>query len=109
MPTNAVVSILHRVSGFTLFLAIPLLLLMLQCSLSSAEGFQRALNVLSHPIMKLLELGLVWAFAHHFLAGLRHLAMDVHWGTALNEARITSKLVIAGALLVTVWAAWKLC
>ena len=109
MPINAVVSILHRASGFALFAVIPLVLLLLQWSLASAEGFEKALAVLRHPMSKLVLLGLSWAFAHHFLAGLRHLAMDVHWGTELNNARLSSKAVLVGGVLLTLLVAVKLC
>lgn len=108
MPVNALVSILHRVSGVVLFLILPLLLLLLQLSLSSAAGFATAHNVLNSVVIKLLMLGLAWAFFHHFFAGIRHLAMDVHWATTLIKARFTSKVVLvlgglATALLAFSW------
>ena len=105
MPINAVVSILHRVSGFLLFLVIPLVLLLLQKSLGSAEEYRQAVDILTHPLAKLVLTGLTWAFAHHFLAGLRHLAMDVHWGTELKKARRSSRGVLVGAVLMTAAAA----
>lgn len=109
LPINALVSILHRVSGFLLFLVLPLLLWCLQTSLQSASGFEQVGALLAHPLAKLVLLGLGWAFFHHFLAGLRHLAMDVHWGTKLASARITSKLVLFGAVLLTLLLALKIC
>ena len=109
MPVNGLVSILHRVSGFVLFLVLPVLLLCLQQSLQSAESFERVQGMLTHPLVKLMLLGLAWAFSHHFLAGLRHLAMDMHWGMTLASARITSKLVMLGGLLLTLWLAAQIC
>jgi succinate dehydrogenase / fumarate reductase cytochrome b subunit len=108
MPVNALVSILHRVSGVALFLLLPLLLVLLQLSLSSAEGFASVHHVLNSVLMKILLLGLSWAFFHHFFAGIRHLAMDVHWATTLIKARFTSKVVLvlgglATALLAVSW------
>lgn len=105
LPVNALVSILHRLSGFMLFLTIPLLLMVFQWSLTSAVGFAKAVSVLGHPLSKLLLLSLVWAFVHHFLAGLRHLAMDRHWISGLNQANLTSKTVLAGAWLATLLVA----
>ncbi|MFM9913599.1 MAG: succinate dehydrogenase, cytochrome b556 subunit [Methylophilaceae bacterium] len=109
LPINALVSILHRVSGFLLFLVLPLVLWCLQQSLQSATGFEQVRMLLTHPLAKLVVLGLAWAFFHHFLAGLRHLAMDVHWGTAPTSARLSSKLVLAGGLLLTLLLAVKIC
>lgn len=108
MPVNALVSILHRVSGVVLFLILPLLLLLMQLSLSSAAGFAIVQNLLNSVVIKLLMLGLAWAFFHHFFAGIRHLAMDVHWATTLIKARFTSKVVLvlgglATALLGVSW------
>ena len=108
MPVNALVSILHRVSGVVLFLILPLLLLLMQLSLSSAAGFVIVQNLLNSVVIKLLMLGLAWAFFHHFFAGIRHLAMDVHWATTLIKARFTSKVVLvlgglATALLAVSW------
>jgi len=108
MPVNALVSILHRVSGVVLFLILPLLLLLLQLSLSSVAGFAIVENLLNSIVIKLLMLGLALAFFHHFFAGIRHLAMDVHWATTLIKARFTSKLVLvlgglATALLAVSW------
>jgi succinate dehydrogenase / fumarate reductase cytochrome b subunit len=108
LPLPALVSILHRASGFLLFLALPLLLWVLQQSLQSSAGFQQVLELAAHPLSKLLLLGLAWAFLHHFLAGLRHLAMDVRWGIELAQARLTGKLVLAGGLLLTIWLGVKL-
>lgn len=108
LPLPALVSILHRVSGFLLFLLLPLMLWVLQQSLSSPAGFEQVLDLATHPLMKLLLLGLAWAFFHHFLAGLRHLAMDMRWGIELPQARLTAKLVLVSSLLLTILAGVKL-
>ena len=108
LPINALVSILHRATGCLLFLMLPLLLIMLQLSLSSAERYQMVLGIMHSPFTKLMLLGLAWAFFHHFFAGIRHLAMDVHWMTTLMKARFTSKAVLAIGVLATLALAVKL-
>lgn len=102
LPLPGFVSILHRVSGFALFLALPLLLLMLQYSLNSITTYTELMAVLAHPLAKLVLLGLLWAFLHHFCAGLRYLAIDLHWVQNLGQARASSKLVLVASLLLTV-------
>ena len=52
--------------------------------------------------MKLILIGLLWAYLHHFLAGIRFLFLDVHKGLELNTARTTAKVVFASALILTV-------
>jgi succinate dehydrogenase / fumarate reductase cytochrome b subunit len=108
LPINALVSILHRVTGCVLFLILPLLLLTLQWSLSSEQSFATVKNILNSPFIKLVFFGFAWAFFHHFFAGLRHLAMDVHWMTTLMKARLTSKIVLVLGILTTLLVAIKL-
>jgi len=101
LPINALVSILHRATGCVLFLILPLILCTLQISLNSKEQYQMIVDLLSSPFTKLVFIGLAWAFFHHFFAGLRHLAMDVHWMTTLMKARYTSKIVLILGVLAT--------
>lgn len=108
LPLPGWVSILHRVSGALLFAALPLGVWALSVSLSGEAGFQRVARGMTHPLTKLLLLILIWAFAHHFFAGLRHLALDLHWGEALRPARRTSLAVLLATAFVTLLAAWTL-
>jgi succinate dehydrogenase / fumarate reductase cytochrome b subunit len=102
LPLPGIVSILHRASGAALFLALPLLLCMLQYSLRSIETHTKLMEVLAHPLAKLLLFGLLWAFLHHFCAGLRYLAIDLHWVRDLAQARSSSWAVLAVSLALTV-------
>lgn len=101
LPVNALVSILHRATGCLLFLILPLLLLALQWSLSSAGHYQTLQILLHLPFAKLVLLGLAWAFFHHLFAGVRHLAMDVHWVNGLMKTRFTSKAVLVLGVFAT--------
>lgn len=83
LPLAGVVSILHRVSGAIMFILMPFAIWMFDTSVSSDLSFERfksAFNVgmlgLPGVLWKLAALALIWAFLHHFLAGLRHLWMD---------------------------------
>ncbi|MCE2998597.1 MAG: succinate dehydrogenase, cytochrome b556 subunit [Betaproteobacteria bacterium] len=101
LPVPGIVSILHRISGAILFLLLPLLLWLLQASLQSAESFARFQSLMAHPLAKLVLLGLFWGYAHHLLAGLRHLLLDLHIGTELETARASSMVVLAGGIVLT--------
>ena len=101
LPVPALVSIMHRVSGAFLFMLLPLLLWVLHLSMSSAESYQTAQSVLSHPIAKLICLAVTWAYLHHACAGIRHLALDAHYGLRLNYARATSRAVLIVSGLLT--------
>lgn len=108
LPLPGWVSILHRVSGALLFAALPLGVWGLSVSLADEAGFQRIADCIAHPLARLVLLALIWAFAHHLLAGLRHLALDVHWGVDLRHARQSSLAVMLASGLVTLAAAWRL-
>jgi succinate dehydrogenase / fumarate reductase, cytochrome b subunit len=108
LPLPGIVSILHRVSGLLLFCALPLLLLMLQYSLRSIETYTQLTAVLSYPLVKLMLIGLLWAFLHHFCAGLRYLAVDLHLVRDLAQARNSSKVVMVVSLALTVYLGVKL-
>ena len=101
-PIPAIISILHRVSGAILFLiGIPLLLFSVQRSLGSAETYAALQDTFARPIVKLVLLGLVWAYLHHFCAGIRYLLLDLHIGTELKPARQSSVVVLIVSLILT--------
>ena len=100
-PIPAIVSILHRISGALLFLFIWLFLWGLQRSLVSPEGFDDVRSTIELPVVKIVVIGLAWAFFHHFFAGLRHLAMDLHIGNALPQARAMAWAAVIISLALT--------
>ncbi|OYV29970.1 MAG: succinate dehydrogenase, cytochrome b556 subunit [Thiomonas sp. 20-64-5] len=76
LPLAGIVSILHRVSGAVMFLALPLVLWAFDASLRSPDSHAAIAQFLSHGVVKLVLLGLFWALMHHLVAGVRHLWMD---------------------------------
>lgn len=101
LPVPALVSILHRATGALIFLLLPLLLWGLQLSLQSAESYRQLAEFAQASVVKLLLLFVLWAFLHHFLAGIRHLTLDMRIGLEIRQARRTSKLVLVGGVLLT--------
>ena len=105
-PVNAVASILHRISGVLLFLAIPGWLYLLDLSLADAAGYARAAEILAHPLAKLLGLIVFWSLCHHLLAGIRYLLLDLDVGIRIQRARQSAWIVNVTApvlaLLLTV-------
>lgn len=101
-PLPAVISLLHRVSGALLFFpGIPLLLCSLDMMLSSPQGYAQFQSLLTSPLLKgVLALSL-WFFLHHFCAGIRFLALDLHYGNTLEQARLSSKAVLAAGIILT--------
>lgn len=108
LPVPALISIMHRASGAALFLLLPLLLTLFEASLESHKTFLRFKVVFSHWAIKLILIGLVWAFLHHLCAGLRHLALDLHYGMDLATARASSWAVLVVGILLTLLVAVKI-
>ena len=108
LPLPGWVSILHRVSGLLLFLATVWLLFMLDRSLASEAGFEAMRRYAGLWPVKLSLLVLVWAYCHHFCAGIRFLFLDLDRGVDLAAARRTSVAVFAVSLALTAWLGWTL-
>ena len=100
-PVPAIVSILNRVSGAAMFAFAWALLWMLQSVLQSPEGFDHVTALLAHPLAKLFAIGLLWAFLHHFCAGVRYLLLDLNLGVALGPARASAWAVLFISLALT--------
>jgi succinate dehydrogenase / fumarate reductase membrane anchor subunit len=73
------VSIFHRITGTAMFLfLIPLVLFVLQTTISSEAGFAVWKGYFAHPLVKLIVVGFVWSFMHHLFAGIRYLLLELH-------------------------------
>ena len=109
LPPPGLVSILHRVSGLLLFFPVlPLALYAMQTTLGSEAGFARWQEFFARPVVKLIGLGVVWAYAHHFWAGWRYLFLDLHWGVARTPARTSAVIVLVLGAATTVLIGWRL-
>lgn len=101
LPLPGFVSILHRVSGAGLFLLLPFLLFLFDRSLGSSETFAVYQSVVSNWFIKLVLFGLLWAYLHHFCAGIRFLLLDMHKGLELEAARNSSRIVLIVSITLT--------
>lgn len=108
LPLAGIVSILHRISGFLMFALLPVVLYLLQLSLSSEMSFAHFQGIASHWLTKLVLLALVWAYMQHFCAGVRHLFMDVHVAIEKESAKQTAAGVLIVSLVLTALVALKL-
>lgn len=109
LPLTGIVSFGHRVSGVLMFLAIPFAVYLLDQSVASQQGFDRTIELLAHPVMKLAQLLLVLAFAHHLFSGIRFLLIDFDIGVEKAGSRLGSWLVLAAealALLIFIVMVW---
>jgi succinate dehydrogenase / fumarate reductase cytochrome b subunit len=108
LPLPGWISILHRISGALLFLALVWLLWMLDRSLASEAGFERIKHYAGLWPVKASLLVLVWAYCHHFCAGIRYLFLDLDRGVDLAGARLSSWIVLGASLALTAFLGWRL-
>lgn len=109
LPLAGRVSILHRVSGALLFLALPVVLLPLfERSLTSEISFDEFREVANLWWVKLVLLGLIWAYLHHFCAGIRFLLLDLHIGVQKEAARKSAMVVLGVSIALTALFGLKL-
>ena len=94
-PIGALLSILHRVTGVVLVLAIPLLVYLLQLLNSGESGFAEGRSLLQSIPGKLAVSLILWTLIQHTLSGIRHLLMDLDFGYQKNVARNTARIAFA--------------
>jgi succinate dehydrogenase / fumarate reductase cytochrome b subunit len=107
-PVGAVTSIAHRISGVLLFLALPVLIYLLDLSLRGPEEFARALAYLQSGWFQAGLILVLWSFIHHLLSGIRFLLIDIEKGVTLQRARHSAWLVNLAAPVLTLSIWWML-
>ncbi|WP_334155148.1 succinate dehydrogenase, cytochrome b556 subunit [Tepidimonas sp.] len=115
LPPAGWVSILHRVSGALMFLLLPFVVWMMDTSLSSelsygsfTTAFSAGIGFVPGWFVKLVALALIWAYLHHFCAGVRHLIMDATHKVDKAYGRSSAIVTLALSLGLTVVLGAKL-
>lgn len=113
LPAPGKVSILHRISGVLMFVLMPFVMWMFDKSVSSEVGYNQFRfwfgNGAAGIVLKLVCLALLWAYLHHFTAGLRHVWMDVsHKAVTKSAGTASARFTLAFSLVLTVILGAKL-
>ena len=115
LPAAGWVSILHRVSGALMFVLLPFVIWLFDVSLTSEVSYERftsafsaGLGVFPAWLVKLVTLGLIWAYLHHFIAGLRHLWMDATHAVTQEFGRVSALVTLGASLLLTLVLGFRL-
>jgi succinate dehydrogenase / fumarate reductase cytochrome b subunit len=108
LPAAGFVSILHRISGFVMFLLLPFLVWMFDTSMSSEISFAKfkaAFNIgvgfVPGILVQLVALVLIWAYLHHLIAGVRHLYMDAHHAVSKEFGKSSAVVTLVLSLGLT--------
>jgi succinate dehydrogenase / fumarate reductase cytochrome b subunit len=115
LPPAAWVSILHRVSGIVMFILLPFVIWMLDTSHTSEVSYSQFTGVFNGGFgfvpawfVKLVTLGLIWAYLHHFIAGVRHLWMDATHSVSKEFGRSSALVTLALSIVLTLVLGFKL-
>lgn len=115
LPVAGIVSILHRISGLLLFVLLPLIIWMFDTSVSSEISFARfssaftiGLGFVPGWFLKLVALALIWAYLHHFIAGVRHIYMDLTHSVTKEFGKSSATATLALSIGLTVVLGAKL-
>ena len=109
------VSILHRVSGVGMFLMMPFIIWMFDTSVTSEVSYERFTSLFNAGVggvpgwfFRLIALGLIWAYLHHFIAGVRHLWMDMTHAVTLEFGHTSALVTLVASVLLTLALGYKL-
>ncbi|HRH17568.1 MAG TPA: succinate dehydrogenase, cytochrome b556 subunit [Aquabacterium sp.] len=117
LPPAGIVSILHRVSGVVMFLLLPFIIWMFDTSVTSEITYDQFTSVFTAGcadgavpgwFFKLIALGLIWAYLHHFIAGVRHLIMDATHTVSKQQGHSSAVITLVLSVLLTVVLGAKL-
>jgi succinate dehydrogenase / fumarate reductase cytochrome b subunit len=115
LPLAGMVSIGHRISGVLMFLLLPFVIWLFDVSLTSEVSYERftsayaaGLGIFGGWFVKLVTLGLIWAFLHHFIAGLRHLWMDATHAVTKEFGQLSALVTLVASGLLTLALGIKL-
>ncbi len=115
LPPAGIVSILHRVSGVLMFLLLPFIVWLFDTSLTSEISYGQFTAIfvagaigLPGWFFKLVALALIWAYLHHFVAGLRHLWMDATHAVTKEFGHSSAIVTLAVGVALTLVLGWKL-
>ena len=101
LPITAWASITHRASGVFLFVAVAILIWMLDASLRSPESFASLQQTLSSVPVKLVLWAILAGVAYHTVAGVKHLIMDFGLGESMEGGILGARIVIISSVVLT--------
>lgn len=104
LPLPGFTSIIHRITGLILFVGVAFMLCALDSSLTSEQSFNELKETLQSPLAKFIAWGLISALLYHFVAGVKHLVMDMGIGETLEGGKLGAQITIVVSVVVIILA-----
>ena len=115
LPPAGIVSILHRVSGLLMFVLLPFIIWMFDTRVTSeisydsfTNAFVAGIGFLPGWFIKLVVLGLIWSYLHHFIAGVRNLWMDATHSVSKEQGHYSALVTLGLSVALTLLLGAKL-
>ncbi len=115
LPPAGMVSIGHRISGVLMFVLLPFVVWLFDVTLTSEVSYERfsavymaGTGLVPAWFVKLVTLGLIWAYLHHFIAGVRHLWMDATHSVSKEFGHMSALVTLGASGLLTLVLGFKL-
>ena len=102
LPLPGIVSILHRISGVLMILAIPVCIWLLELAVTDQAGFMQAAAVADSLLFKLATAVILWSLCHHLVAGIRYLLLDIDVWIERKQARQSAVGVFIVSIVLTI-------
>lgn len=99
---TSISSILTRITGNALIVAVLLMVWWLLAAAAGPEYFDTANAVVTSWFGDLVMTLSLWAIWYHYLAGLRHLIWDTGWGFEIKTAEMLGWICVIGSVVLTV-------
>ncbi|MDX1345489.1 MAG: succinate dehydrogenase, cytochrome b556 subunit [Sedimenticolaceae bacterium] len=102
LPLPGIVSILHRISGVFMILAIPVCIWLLELAVTDQAAFTQAAAIADSLLFKLAAAVILWSLCHHLVAGIRYLLLDIDVWVERKQARQSAVGVFIVSILLTI-------
>lgn len=99
---NMVMSIVHRITGASLYAGTVLMTWWLIALATGPEAYANFQWFIGSIVGRIVLLGFTWALIHHMLGGLRHFVWDTGRGFDLATVDRMSWATIIGSVVLTV-------
>jgi succinate dehydrogenase / fumarate reductase cytochrome b subunit len=101
-PITATASILHRISGIIVFIALAIFLTLLNQSLTSETAFNNVMGYLDNFFIGFIIWASLTGLAYHIVFGVRHMIQDLGYWEELESAALSAKAGFVITAIVSV-------
>ena len=104
LQLTSALSIVHRGTGVVLSVGTLFLVYWLHALACGAPEYERAQAWFGSWLGQIVLLGFSFSLFYHLCNGIRHLFWDIGVGFEIDTAYVTGRLVVAGAVILTLLA-----